>query len=138
MIAVGRNLQVPTPTSAASTVRKRPTENSAADGAADAARAGENHHRSSGTRRAHRRPAADLDVVELVTDDVEVFKPGSLVPFETFLPAPRSAAFLSVAVDARGTAVKGLSPGVSVPSRSACVAPVIAARTLFAAPRPLF
>jgi hypothetical protein len=40
-----------------------------------------------------------------------VFKPGSLVPFETFLPAQRSAAFLCVAVDARGTVYVATSNG---------------------------
>jgi sugar lactone lactonase YvrE len=53
----------------------------------------------------------NLYVVELVNNDVKVFKPGQLMPFETLLPAPGSAAFLSVAVDARGTVYVATSNG---------------------------
>jgi hypothetical protein len=53
----------------------------------------------------------NLYVVELVTNGVKVFKPGQVMPFETLLPALGSAAFLSVAVDARGTVYVATSNG---------------------------
>jgi len=45
----------------------------------------------------------NLYVVELLNNDVKVFKPGRLTPFETLLPAAGSGTVQSVAVDARGT-----------------------------------
>jgi sugar lactone lactonase YvrE len=48
----------------------------------------------------------NLYVIERVTNDVKVFKPGQMTPFETLLP-PTGSAFLSVAVDARGTVYAG-------------------------------
>ncbi len=54
-------------------------------------------------------PNGNLYVVELVSNDVKVFKPGQLTPFETLLPGPGSPEFQTVAVDARGTVYVGTS-----------------------------
>ena len=54
----------------------------------------------------------NLYVLELLTNDVKVFKPGNLTPFETLVPAPGSGlTFLSVAVDAHLTVYVATSTG---------------------------
>jgi len=55
----------------------------------------------------------NLYVAELLNNDVKVFKPGQVTPFETLLPAAGSGTVQSVAVDARGTVYVTASNGTT-------------------------